>query len=119
MQPSGELRRRLGGAAERAGGLCPRARLNPPSWVVDLRIAGDIPLKVRTMLRGALAAAVTPLRDAGEALDEEAIAPYGDFLAAGGLDGLLGLGTTGEGVLLPQEQRMRAAERFVAAAKGR
>src|SRR2546421_314914 len=34
------------------------------------------------MLRGALAAAVTPLRDGGEALDEDAFAPYVDFLAA-------------------------------------
>ena len=71
------------------------------------------------MLRGALAAAVTPLRDAGEALDEEAFAPYADFLAAGGVDGLLALGTTGEGFLLPVEQRMRAAQLYVEAAQGR
>ena len=71
------------------------------------------------MLRGALAAALTPLRDAGEALDEAAIAPYVDFLAAGGVDGLLALGTTGEGFLLPVEQRRRAAQLFVQAAAGR
>src|SRR2546425_9094157 len=71
------------------------------------------------MLRGALAAAVTPLRDAGEALDEDAFAPYVDFLAAGGVDGLLALGTTGEGFLLPLEQRLRAAQLFVEAANGR
>ena len=71
------------------------------------------------MLRGALAAALTPLRDAGEALDEDAFSPYVDFLARGGMDGLLALGTTGEGFLLPVEQRLRAAELFVEAAKGR
>jgi dihydrodipicolinate synthase/N-acetylneuraminate lyase len=71
------------------------------------------------MLRGALAAAVTPLTDAGEALDEEAFAPYVDFLAAGGVDGLLALGTTGEGFLLPVEQRLRAAQLFVEATRGR
>jgi dihydrodipicolinate synthase/N-acetylneuraminate lyase len=71
------------------------------------------------MLRGALAAAVTPLKDAGEALDEDAIAPYVDFLVAGGLDGVLALGTTGERFLLPVEQRLRAAELFVQAASGR
>jgi dihydrodipicolinate synthase/N-acetylneuraminate lyase len=71
------------------------------------------------MLRGALAAALTPLRDAGEALDEDVIAPYVDFLAAGGVDGLLALGTTGEGFLLPLEQRTRAAQLFVEAANGR
>lgn len=71
------------------------------------------------MLRGALAAALTPLRDAGESLDEDVIRPYVDFLAAGGVDGLLALGTTGEGFLLPVEQRMRAAQLFVEAANGR
>jgi dihydrodipicolinate synthase/N-acetylneuraminate lyase len=71
------------------------------------------------MLRGALAAALTPLRDAGEALDEAAIAPYVDFLAAGGVDGQLALGTTGEGFLLPLEQRRRTAQLFVEASAGR
>jgi dihydrodipicolinate synthase/N-acetylneuraminate lyase len=71
------------------------------------------------MLRGAIAAAVTPLRDAGEALDEDAFRPYVDFLAASGLDGVLALGTTGEGFLLPVEQRMRAAQLYVEAAEGR
>ena len=71
------------------------------------------------MLRGALAAALTPLTDAGEALDEPAVAPYVDFLAAGGVDGLLALGTTGEGFLLPLEQRRRAAQLFVEAGRGR
>ena len=37
------------------------------------------------MLKGALAAAVTPLTNAGEALDEDAFAPYVAFLAAGAL----------------------------------
>lgn len=71
------------------------------------------------MLRGALAAAVTPLRDEGEALDEDAFAPYVDYLADGGLDGILALGTTGEGILLSTEERGRAAELFVAAADDR
>jgi dihydrodipicolinate synthase/N-acetylneuraminate lyase len=71
------------------------------------------------MLKGAVAAAVTPLQDSGEALDESAIAPYVDFLVAGGVDGLLALGTTGEGFLLPLEQRLRAAQLFVEAADGR
>jgi dihydrodipicolinate synthase/N-acetylneuraminate lyase len=71
------------------------------------------------MLRGAIAAAVTPLRDAGEALDEEAFAAYIDFLAASGLDGVLALGTTGEGLLLPVEQRLRAAQLFLAASQRR
>ena len=63
------------------------------------------------MLRGSLAAAVTPLRDGGAALDEDAVAPYVDFLAAPGrLDGILALGTTGEGILLSVDERKRVAE---------
>jgi dihydrodipicolinate synthase/N-acetylneuraminate lyase len=68
------------------------------------------------MLRGALAAAVTPLREGGEALDEAAFGPYVAYLASGGLDGILALGTTGEGILLGLEERRRAAELFVDAA---
>ena len=68
------------------------------------------------MLHGALAAALTPLADGGEALDEAAFDPYVDFLAAGGLDGLLALGTTGEGFLLPPDRRRRAGELFLEAA---
>jgi dihydrodipicolinate synthase/N-acetylneuraminate lyase len=68
------------------------------------------------MLKGALAAAVTPLRDGGEALDENAFAPYVEYLRAGGLDGILALGTTGEGILLSPDERRRAAELFVGAA---
>ncbi len=65
------------------------------------------------MVRGALAAAVTPLRDDGAALDEGAFGPYLAFLAAGGLDGILALGTTGEGILLSAAERRRAAELFL------
>ncbi len=69
------------------------------------------------MLRGALAAAVTPLREGD--LDEGAFGPYVDFLAAGGLNGLLALGTTGEGILFSVAERQRALDLFVAAAAGR
>jgi dihydrodipicolinate synthase/N-acetylneuraminate lyase len=68
--------------------------------------------------RRALAAAVTPLRDGGLALDEAAFTPYVEFLAGGGLDGLLALGTTGEGILLEPGERQRALELFVAGAPG-
>jgi N-acetylneuraminate lyase len=69
------------------------------------------------VLRGALAAAVTPLAD--NRLDEEAFRPYVDFLAGAGLEGLLALGTTGEGLLFDQGERRRALELFVDAAAGR
>ena len=65
-----------------------------------------------------LAASVTPLRDGGAALDEDAIGPMVDFLEAGGVDGLFALGTTGEGVLLSLDERMRAAIAFREACDG-
>src|SRR5947207_10642922 len=65
------------------------------------------------MLRGALAAALTPLRNEGAALDEDAFRPYLDVRAAGGLDGNLALGTTGEGILFSAAERRRAAELFL------
>jgi dihydrodipicolinate synthase/N-acetylneuraminate lyase len=69
------------------------------------------------MLRGALAAAVTPLRDG--AFDGGAVGPYVDFLTGHGLDGLLALGTTGEGVLFSPEERREIAAAFVEAAQGK
>jgi dihydrodipicolinate synthase/N-acetylneuraminate lyase len=68
---------------------------------------------------GCLAAAVTPLTDGGDRVDEAAIQPLTDFLAGAGLDGLLAMGTTGEGILLGPEERRRVTDRFVAAAGGR
>jgi dihydrodipicolinate synthase/N-acetylneuraminate lyase len=72
---------------------------------------------VADVLRGALAAAVTPLR--GGRLDSDAVGPYVDFLAGHGVDGLLALGTTGEGVLFPPAQRQEIAQAFLEAADGR
>jgi N-acetylneuraminate lyase len=68
-------------------------------------------------LHGALAAAVTPLR--GDAFDAAAVGPYVDFLADHGLDGLLALGTTGEGVLFSPEERREIAAAFVEATGGK
>ena len=68
------------------------------------------------MLRGALAAAVTPLRDG--AFDAGAVDPYVEFLAGHGLDGVLVLGTTGEGVLFSPEERREIAAAFVDAGCG-
>jgi dihydrodipicolinate synthase/N-acetylneuraminate lyase len=71
------------------------------------------------MLRGAIAAALTPLAGGGATVDEEAFGPYVDFLAENELDGLLALGTTGEGVLLDVEERQRVASLYIEASAGR
>ena len=71
------------------------------------------------MLRGALAASVTPLRELGTELDEDAIGPLVDFFVDGGLDGLLALGTAGEGILLTARERRLVADLFLQAADRR
>jgi dihydrodipicolinate synthase/N-acetylneuraminate lyase len=63
-----------------------------------------------------VAAAVTPLREAGERLDEEALGSLLEFYGAAGLDGVLVLGTTGEGILLTDDERRRAAQLAVGSA---
>ena len=65
------------------------------------------------MLRGAIAAVVTPLTSGGSGLDGSGFAPLVRFLADGGIDGVLACGTTGEGILLSVEERRTAAEAFL------
>ena len=72
-----------------------------------------------TPLRGALAASVTPLRDAGNELDGDGFEPLVDFFVEAGLDGILALGTAGEGILLEEDERRVAADLFLQAANGR
>jgi len=70
------------------------------------------------MLRGTLAAAITPLTGSGATIDDEAFAPYVDFLSSHELDGILVCGTTGEGVLFDLEERKHIAELYLEAAEG-
>jgi dihydrodipicolinate synthase/N-acetylneuraminate lyase len=70
-------------------------------------------------LRGALAASVTPLRSAGAELHQDAFGPLVDFFVEAGLDGILALGTAGEGILLEEPERRVAADLFLQAADNR
>ena len=76
-------------------------------------------MSVGRRLSGAIAAAVTPLRDGGARLDEAAFEPYADYLVGAGLDGVLAFGTNGEAVLLSREERQRGLELWLAAVAGR
>jgi dihydrodipicolinate synthase/N-acetylneuraminate lyase len=61
-------------------------------------------------ISGTVAAAVTPLRDGGDRLDLDALEPLLGFYTTSGLDGALVLGTTGEGIMLEEEERRQVAE---------
>jgi dihydrodipicolinate synthase/N-acetylneuraminate lyase len=74
---------------------------------------------VTSALRGALAASVTPLRDHGTELDDEAFGPLVDFYVEASLDGILALGTAGEGILLRVDERRRVADLFLQASDRR
>ena len=71
------------------------------------------------MLNGALAASITPLHEHGSAVDEDAFEPLVDFYVREGLDGVLALGTAGEGILLSVEERRLVADLFLQAADRR
>ena len=66
-----------------------------------------------------IVAAVTPLTDDGEQVDEEAIWPLAAFFDEHGADGVFACGTTGEGILLSLEERRRVAVAYRAAVRGR
>src|SRR5947209_18748725 len=64
----------------------------------------------------AIAAALTPMRAGGAELDLDAFEPYIAYLKDAGIDGILAMGTTGEGMNLAVEERKSALERFAACA---
>jgi dihydrodipicolinate synthase/N-acetylneuraminate lyase len=66
-----------------------------------------------------IVAAVTPLADGGERLDEDSVWPMWSFLSGHGADGVFACGTTGEGILLSLEERQQAVVAFRAAVRGR
>jgi dihydrodipicolinate synthase/N-acetylneuraminate lyase len=70
-------------------------------------------------LRGVLAASITPLRDHGSAVDDDGFGPLADFFVDAELDGVLALGTAGEGISLRVEERRRVADLFVQASDKR
>lgn len=69
------------------------------------------------MFTGVITALVTPLR--GDAVDEEALRRLCDEQIAGGVDGLVPVGTTGESPTLTNEEHLRVIQVVVEAAKKR
>src|SRR3984957_18606208 len=68
---------------------------------------------------GTLAAAVTPLTGTDGSIDIDGIDAVVEFYVRAGLDGILALGTTGEGILFSLDERRLAADEFVTSAHHR
>ena len=73
----------------------------------------------QSVVRGTLAAAVTPLTGVDGSIDGDGIDAVMDFYARAGLDGVLALGTTGEGIMFSVDERRFAADEFVTSAHHR
>ena len=76
-------------------------------------------MAVEHRVQGTLAAAVTPITGVAGSIDADGIGAAVDFYARSGLDGILALGTTGEGILFSLDERRFAADEFVTAAHHR
>lgn len=79
----------------------------------SLAAAGNAATSIAAMPR-TIAAALTPLTEGGTSLDLDAFEPYLSFLQGAGIDGILSLGTTGEGINLTPAERKHALDRFAA-----
>ncbi len=76
-------------------------------------------MEARHPIHGTVAAAVTPLTGVEGTIDSDGIDAVVDFYARSGLDGILALGTTGEGILFNLDERRLAADEFVTSAHHR
>jgi len=76
-------------------------------------------MEAASRVRGTLAAAVTPLTSVDGSIDGDGIDAVVDFYAQAGLDGILALGTTGEGILFSLDERRFAADEFITSAHHR
>jgi dihydrodipicolinate synthase/N-acetylneuraminate lyase len=76
-------------------------------------------MQVDHRVRGTLAAAVTPITGIAGTIDGDGIGAVVDFYARSGLDGILALGTTGEGILFSLDERRFAADEYVTSAHHR
>lgn len=76
------------------------------------------PQEMATRVRGIIAAMPTPMEASG-AVDLAATSRLVDWLAARGVDGVFVCGTTGEGLLLTDDERIAIVDAATQAARGR
>ncbi len=73
-------------------------------------------MEAQHRVHGTIAAALTPLTGVDGTIDSDGIDAVVDFYARSGLDGILALGTTGEGILFNVDERRLAADEYVTSA---
>ena len=75
-------------------------------------------MTAQTIFRGTATAIITPFKKDGS-IDEAALRRFVDFQIAGGVEGLVPLGTTGEYSTLDQKEQQRVIEIVIEQANGR
>ena len=76
-------------------------------------------MEAQHRVHGTIAAALTPLTGVDGTIDSDGIDAVVDFYARSDLDGILALGTTGEGILFNVDERRLAADEYVTSAHHR
>jgi dihydrodipicolinate synthase/N-acetylneuraminate lyase len=76
-------------------------------------------MEAQHRVHGTIAAALTPLTGVDGTIDSDGIDAVVDFYARSDLDGILALGTTGEGILFNLDERRLAADEYVTSAHHR
>lgn len=71
------------------------------------------------IFKGIMPALITPLKEDGKTVNEKSTRELLEFLIGQGADGFYIVGSTGEGLILPEEERMKVCEIVVDQVKGR
>lgn len=74
---------------------------------------------MKKIFTGIMPALITPLNDDGKTVNEKSTREFIEFLLGQGADGFYITGSTGEGLVLEEEERMRLCEIAVDQVKGR
>ena len=74
---------------------------------------------MKKIFKGIMPALITPLNEDGKTVNEKSTRDFIEFLIGQGADGFYITGSTGEGLLLPEEERMKVCEIAVDQVKGR
>ena len=74
---------------------------------------------MKKIFKGIMPALITPLNEDGKTVNEKSTRELIEFHLSQGADGFYVVGSTGEGLVLPEEERMKMLEISVSQVAGR